>query len=105
DFWQTKVLRFDRVGCAAGWVLAVGDGAGFTGSAVGLFDRGSDGRRWHLLTLDNGNALPAAPAIYDLPLSLLSRLAAPAGRTLAPHVAAARLIARLQSRYDFDWAQ
>ena len=105
DPWQTKVLRFSRVGCAAGWALAVGDGAGFTGSAVGLFERGSDGHRWHLLTLDNGNALPAAPAIYDLPLSLLTRLAAPAGRTLAPHVAAARLIARLQSRYHFDWAQ
>jgi hypothetical protein len=105
DVWQTKVLRFSRVGCAGGWALAVGDGAGFSGHAVGLFDRGSDGRRWHLLTLDNGNALPAAPAIYDLPLSLLTRLAAPAGRTLRPHLAAARLIARLQSRYHFAWAQ
>jgi hypothetical protein len=105
DFWQTKVLRFNRVSCAGGWALAVGDGAGFTGPAVGLFDRGSDGRRWHLLTLDNGNALPAAPAIYDLPLSLLSRLAAGTGSTLAPHVAAGRLIARLQSQYGFDWAQ
>ena len=105
DFWQTKVLRFTRVTCGGGWALAVGDGAGFTGRAVGLFDRGSDGRRWHLLTLDNGNALPAAPAIYDLPLSLLSRLATPAGTMLAPQVAAARLIARLQSKYHFGWAQ
>jgi hypothetical protein len=104
DSWQTKVLRFNRVACAGGWALAAGDGAGFTG-AVGLFDRRFDGRRWQLLTLDNGNALPVAPAIYDLPLSLLTRLAAPLGRALDSQVAAAKLIARLQSVYHFAWAQ
>src|SRR3954452_10653468 len=68
DPWYVRVLRFRRVGCAGGWALAVGDGAGFSGPAVALFDRSSAGRRWHLLTLDDGNHLPAAPALYDLPL-------------------------------------
>jgi hypothetical protein len=49
--------------------------------------------------------LPAAPAIYDLALALLTRLAAPLGRALEPQVAAAKLIARLQSDYNFAWAQ
>jgi hypothetical protein len=103
DGWEEKVLRFTRVGCAGGWALAVGDGAGFPGPVVALFDRGVNGRAWHLLTLDAGNALPAAPSIYDLPLKLLARLAAPAGATLAPQIAAARLIARLQTQYRFEW--
>jgi hypothetical protein len=103
DPWQIKVLHFDRVACAAGWALAVGTGAGFGGRVVGLFDRGSRGARWHVLTLDNGNALPAAPAIYDLPLSLFIRLASRLGSPIARHISAARLIARLQSQDHFDW--
>jgi hypothetical protein len=105
DFQQVRVLRFTRVGCADGWALAVGDGVGFDGPAVALFELGFFGRTWHVLTLDNGSGLPAAPALYDVPLSLLARLAAPAGATLAPHVAAARLIAGLQTQYHFSWAQ
>jgi hypothetical protein len=70
---------------------------------VGLFDRGFQGRRWHLRTLDNGAALPAAPAIYDLPLTLLTRLARPLGPALAPQLAAARLISRLVVIHHFSW--
>jgi hypothetical protein len=104
DGWEERVLRFNRVGCAGGWALAVGDGAGFTGPAVALFElSGFPKRTWHLMTIDDGDALPAAPAIYALPLSLLTRLAAPAGAILAPQVAAARLIARLQKQYGFEW--
>jgi hypothetical protein len=102
----TQVIRFERASCAGGWALAVGDGAGFTGPVIGLFTRGFAGqRRWQLVTLDNGNGLPAAPAIYDLPLTLLAKIAAPAGATLAPQLAAARLIGRLQSEYRFFWGQ
>jgi hypothetical protein len=104
DPWDQRVLRFNRVGCADGWALAVGDGAGFTGPVVALFDLSwFNGRKWHLLTLDDGDALPSAPAIYDLPLALLTRLAAPAGAILAPQVAAANLIAGLQTQYHFSW--
>jgi hypothetical protein len=100
-----QVLRFEHVACAHGWALAVGTGAGFTGRVVGLFDRGYRGSRWHLITLDNGAALPAAPAIYDLPLPLLERLARRLGQTLTRELAAAKLIARLESRYRFHWPQ
>jgi hypothetical protein len=103
--WEVQVLQFDHVACADGWALAVGTGTGFTGPVVGLFDRGWKHKQWALLTLDNGNALPVAPAVYDLPLSLLLRLAARFGPALAPQVAAAKLIARLQSLYGFDWPQ
>src|SRR4051794_33401065 len=98
-----QAVRFAHAWCAGGWALAVGDGAGVAGPGVGLFMvvKGE----WSEISLDNGNLLPAAPAIYDLPLSLLERLAAPAGETLAPHVAAARLIASLQSREHFFWPQ
>lgn len=103
--WQVQVLHFDRVACGAGWAFAVGTGTGFTGRVVGLFDRGAHPKRWELMTLDNGNALPVAPAVYDLPLSLLGRLESRIGPSLAPQLAAARLIARLQSRYHFYWPQ
>ena len=103
--WEVPVLQFDRVACADGWALAVGTGAGFAGPVVGLFDRGWKPKQWTQLTLDNGNALPVAPSVYDLPLSLLLRLATRLGPVLAPQVAAARLIARLQSEYGFNWPQ
>jgi hypothetical protein len=102
---EVQVLQFDHVACADGWAVAVGTGTGFTGLVVGLFDRGSKPKQWTQLTLDNGNALPIAPAVYDLPLSLLLRLAARLGPVLAPQVAAAKLIARLQSDYSFSWPQ
>jgi hypothetical protein len=105
DFWEVQVLHFDRAACADGWALAIGTGAGFTGPIVGLFDRGYRPGEWQLLTLDNGNALPAAPAIYDLPLPLLVSLAAHLGSSLAAPIDAAQLVARLQSRYGFSWAQ
>jgi hypothetical protein len=91
--WETKVLRFTQVRCAAGWAIAVGDGAGTSGPLVGLFTRALRGHTWQLLTLDAGNALPAAPALYDLPLELLTRLAPEPA--LAPALAAAKLIAGL----------
>ena len=56
-----------------------------------------------MLTLDDGLALPAAPALYDLPLGLLARLARNLG--LAREIAAARLIRRLQSSHHFYWPQ
>jgi hypothetical protein len=101
--WYVKVLRFTYVRCAAGWALAVGDGAGSPGPVVGLFVREQTRRRWQLLTLDAGNALPAWPALYAMPLSLLTRLAAPAGPALAPHMAAAKLIAGLEAQHGVHW--
>lgn len=96
----TQVVRFNQVRCAAGWALAVGDGAGFTGPIVGLFQW--TGREWASVSLDNGNLLPAAPVVYHLPLTLLARLAT--GAALAPQLAAARLIATMESqRKDFGW--
>jgi S-formylglutathione hydrolase FrmB len=103
DPWQVKVLHFDRVACAAGWALALGTGAGFDRRVVGLFDHGGHRVQWQLLTLDNGLALPTAPAIYDVPLSLFVRLAVRLGPSLAPELAAAQLIARLQAELDFGW--
>jgi hypothetical protein len=103
--WQVRLIRFTYARCAAGWALAVGDGAGSSEPVVGLFVREPLKRRWLLLTLDAGNALPGWPALYALPLSLLERLAAGAGPTLAPHLAAAKLIAGLvQTHGDgFYW--
>jgi hypothetical protein len=105
DFWAVQVLRFDRVACAGGWALAIGTGAGFSSPVVGLFDRGAGQNGWQVLTLDNGTALPAAPSIYDLPLALVVQLASRLGPVLTPEVAAAKLIAQLQSRYNFAWPQ
>ena len=103
DFWEVRVLTFDRATCAGGWALAVGTGAGFSGPVIGLFDRGYRGKTWQVLTLDNGTALPAAPALYDLPLSLLDQLASGLGPSLVPEIAAAKLIGDLQSRDNFSW--
>lgn len=101
--WQVPVLAFDRAACAGGWAIAVGSGGGYVGKLVGLFVRNDDKWGWRLLTLDNGNALPAWPAIYDLPLALLERLAARFGPTLAAEADGARLVAQLQRQYDFWW--
>jgi hypothetical protein len=101
--WQVKVLEFDQVAYAEGWAVAVGTGAGYSGKLVGLFIRNGKGWSWRLLTIDNGNALPAAPSIYDLPVSLLRVLTARIGNTLVAEEAAADLIARLQLQYRFSW--
>lgn len=105
DRAQVQVLQFDRFACADGWALAIGTGAGFIGPVVGLFESALvlHTRGWSLITLDNGMALPSAPAIYDLPLGLLAHLAAGVGPTLRPQVAAARLIGRLVSKKHFYW--
>jgi len=119
--YGVQILRFGRVACADGWALAVGTGMGYAGRVLGLFDlgigkvytgqvvgfgdRGARAKRWALLTLDDGNALPVAPAVYDLPLTLFLHLAARLGPALAPQVGAAKLIGRLQSHYGFSWAQ
>jgi hypothetical protein len=95
----TQTIRFDQIGCKAGWALAVGEGAGLTGQTVGLFEWNPDERKWRTQTLDSGNQLPATPAMFKLPLTLLTRLAAPAGARLAPEVSAAKLIAGLQSQH------
>jgi len=102
---SVPLFQFDRAACVAGWALAVGSGAGYAGSVFGLFNQTYHARTWRLLTLDNGAALPVAPAIYDLPLSLLSRLASRLGPSLAPMVSAAKLIAGLQVAYRFSWPQ
>jgi hypothetical protein len=104
--WQVQIFNFDRVACAGGWALAVGTGNGFGSPVVGLFvDTAYHGPHWQVMTLDDGLSLPAAPAIYDLPLSLLGHLAARIGPPVVPQLAAARLIARLQTRYHFSWPQ
>jgi len=103
--WEVQVLHFDRVACGAGWALAVGTGNGFNGRVVGLFDRALHPASWALLTLDNGLALPAAPAVYDLPLPLLVSLASRLGSALVPEVAAAKLIARLERTTSMRWPQ
>ena len=101
----TRAIRFNHIGCEAGWALAVGNGAGLTGQTVGLFEWDPDGREWRTQTLDNGNLLPATPSMFKLPLTLLTRLAAPAGAQLAPEIAAAKLIAGMESRQpdEFYW--
>jgi hypothetical protein len=104
--WQVQIFEFDRVACVGGWALAVGTGNGFDGPVVGLFVNTSyHGPHWQVMTLDDGLSLPAAPAIYDLPLSLLRRLGSRIGASLEPQLAAARLIARLQTQYHFFWPQ
>jgi hypothetical protein len=105
DPFFVQVLAFERTSCAGGWALAVGTGAGFSGPVVGLFARAPGGHGWQLVTLDEGTALPAVPAIYDVPLALLERLASPLGAELEPGVEAAKLIASLQARYRFYWPQ
>jgi len=97
------LFQFDRVVCAHGWALAVGSGSGYAGNVFGLFNQTDRGKGWRLLTLDNGDALPAAPAIYDLPLSLFSRLAGGLGPSTARVISAAKLIAQLQVTYRFSW--
>jgi hypothetical protein len=104
DPHEEQRLQFHAAACADGWAFAIGTGSGFTGTIVGLFERNSTPKQWNLVSLDNGHALPAAPVVYDLPLSLLLRLTKQLGASLAPQVAAAKLIAALQQRYSFEWA-
>jgi hypothetical protein len=101
---EIPLVQFDRTACEDGWAIGLGTGSGYTGRVVGLFMRDSH-RKWRLLDLDNGTSLPTAPAIYDLPLPLLERLAHRIGPDLKPMAAGAELIARLQRRYDFYWPQ
>src|SRR5439155_18927376 len=101
-----QVIELERAACAGGWALAVGTGTGFTGRVVALFNHALGRPRWRVITVDNGLALPAAPAIYDLPLPLLVRLASRLRAGLEPEVTAAQLIAHLQDpEREHYWSQ
>lgn len=92
----TQGVRFTHVVCDSGWAVAVGDGGGFAGQVVGLFEWNPHRRAWKAQTVDNGRLLPTAPSMFDLPLTLLSRLTE---QHLAPELAAARLIATLLAQH------
>jgi len=97
-----RTVRFTQATCADGWAVAVGDEPGLIGPAVGLFEWDHYKRRWTAHTVDSGNLLPAAPATYHLPVSLLERLLA--GPVLAPQLAASKLIAGLYASHGgFYW--
>jgi len=89
---QLAVFEFSRFACADGWAMAIGTGAGYTNQVVGLFE--ADGTHWRTIALDNGDSLGSDPGIYDIPLSLLRRLAAGFGPGVAPDLATAPLIAQ-----------
>jgi hypothetical protein len=96
---QVQLVEFNYSTCAAGWAIAIGRASGLSGRAVALFSRGSRGQSWELMALDNGNDLPAVPAYWDVPLSLLETLTARFGSVLAPESSAARLIAGLHTTW------
>ena len=91
DPGELAVLELDKFACADGWALAVGTGAGYTGQVVGLFEAANS--KWSVVQLDNGDSLGSGPGIYDVPLSLLEKLAARLGPGLRPALATAALIA------------
>jgi len=91
DPGELAVLELDKFACADGWALAVGTGAGYTGQVVGLFEAAKS--KWSAVQLDNGDSLGSDPGIYDIPLSLLQKLAAGLGPGLRPALATAALIA------------
>ncbi len=91
DPGELAVLELDKFACADGWALAVGTGAGYTGQVVGLFEAAKS--KWSAVQLDNGDSLGSDPGIYDVPLSLLQKLAAGLGPGLRPALATAALIA------------
>lgn len=95
-----SLLELDRFACADGWALASGTGPGYTGRVVGLFEANNEGRvsslattSWRTVELDNGDSLGSFPAIYDIPLSLLRKLANALGPELRPELATASLVA------------
>ncbi len=83
-FDRAAAAEFTRAACADGWAIAAG-------ARVGLFDE--SGTKWRVVELDNGAWLGSYPGIYDIPLSLLRRLAARFGAEFQPAVATAPLIA------------
>ena len=91
DPGELAVMELDKFACADGWALAVGTGAGFTGQVVGLFEAAKS--KWSSVQLDNGDSLGSDPGIYDVPLSLLQKLAAGLGPGLKSALATAALIA------------
>lgn len=95
DAGRAGSVEFTGSACADGWAIAVGD----SGQVVGLFDADSyhasrdNAAKWGVVELDNGASLGSDPGIYDIPLSLLRRLAARFGPALQPEIAIAPLIA------------
>jgi hypothetical protein len=75
-------ISLTRVACAGGWALAQGTGIGYAGRVVALFDQID--RKWTPISVDDGSGLGLAPGIYDLSSTLLHRLAAAIGPTVAP---------------------
>jgi hypothetical protein len=91
DAGRKNTVEFTGYSCADGWAIAVGTRAGHPGRAVGLFD--ANAAKWHVVELDSGASLGCDPGIYDIPLSLLSRLATRLGPALDPELAVASLVA------------
>jgi hypothetical protein len=72
-------------------------------AVVGLFNRSAvHPDQWRLMSLDDGLSLPTAPAIYDLPPSLLIALEHRLGPNFKPIGSATRLVGRLLLRYHGD---
>ncbi|HET9060085.1 MAG TPA: hypothetical protein VFN61_09210 [Acidimicrobiales bacterium] len=86
-FGSSPPLTFTAVACADGWALAVAQGAGYQGHAVGLFEQ-QDGQ-WKELELDNGMDLGFDLKEYDIPPNLLQHLGHELGPAVAPEVTAA----------------
>jgi hypothetical protein len=89
---QLEVFEFSRFACADGWAMAIGTGAGYSGQVVGLFN--SYRTKWRAIEVDNGDSLGSFPAIYDIPTSLLLKLAAGFGPSVRPALATVPLIAQ-----------
>jgi hypothetical protein len=87
---RAPAAEFTASACADGWAIAVGDRAGHQAQVVGLFN--ASGAAWRVVELDRGASLGCDPGIYDIPLSLLRRLAARLGPELQPELATAPLI-------------
>jgi hypothetical protein len=91
DAGRAPRVAFTASACADGWAIALGARAGARGQLVGLFNASRG--RWDVVELDSGDSLGCDPGIYDIPLSLLRRLAAHFGPALQPELATAPLIA------------
>lgn len=92
-------VAFDRVACDDGWAIAVGTGSGFSYRVVDLFEQRGTGGSYQAGALDNGAGLGRDPGIYDIPLSLLDRLAAEVGLGDDPAVKSGALVAALQASH------
>ncbi|NNN20675.1 MAG: hypothetical protein HKL80_01560 [Acidimicrobiales bacterium] len=73
DPWETPIINLTKFACDDGWAIATGTGVGFNGPIIGLFE--SYKGKWKELELDNGASLGSYPGFYDIPLSLLDKLA------------------------------